>query len=221
VIGGLALLALLYGRAHHQVSSRRAQVATLTARAQKATEEASRLTPYTSFIALREARTQAVSQLVDSRFDWAHAFHELGRVLPADVSISSLDGSIGSGAPASLAATPSSSATSTSASSTAAGASVTSATPPGSIPSFTLTGCASSQAEVAIALDRLRLIDGVEEVNLQSSTKAGGTSGTAGGGGCAASDPSFTVRVAFSPLPDQATTKSSTSRFTSAKAGGQ
>ena len=27
-----------------------------------------------------------------SRFDWAHAFHELGRVLPRDASITSLDG---------------------------------------------------------------------------------------------------------------------------------
>ncbi len=50
-------------------------------------------------------------------------------------------------------------------------AAVTSATPPGSVPTFTLSGCATSQSEVAQTLDRLRLIDGVSEVTLQSSTK--------------------------------------------------
>ena len=53
------------------------------------------LTPYTSFIALRETRMKAVAEVVDSRFDWAHAFHELGRVLPRDASITSLDGTVG------------------------------------------------------------------------------------------------------------------------------
>ena len=38
---------------------------------------------------------------------------------------------------------------------------VTSATPPGSVPTFTLSGCATSQTEVAQTLNRLRLMDGV------------------------------------------------------------
>ena len=50
---------------------------------------------------------------------------------------------------------------------------VTSATPPGSVPTFTLGGCATSQSEVALTLQRLRLIDGVGDVSLKSSTKAG------------------------------------------------
>ena len=40
----------------------------------------------------------------------------------------------------------------------------------GSVPTFTLTGCATSQPSVALMLERLRLIDGVSEVTLQSST---------------------------------------------------
>ena len=36
-------------------------------------------------------------QLVNSRFDWAGAFHELGRVLPSNVSLTSLSGTVGSG----------------------------------------------------------------------------------------------------------------------------
>lgn len=219
VIGGLAILALLYGLAHHQISSRRGQLASLSARAQRAQAEAGQLAPYTNFIALREERTRAVSDLVDARFDWAHAFHELGRVLPRDASIGSLDGTIGGGvggaaAPAAAgSATAAASATSTSAASgAAAGPAVTSATPPGSVPTFTLSGCATSQKQVALTLTRLRLIDGVGEVTLQSSTKSNTTSsaGGAGAGSCAAGDPAFTIQVTFAPLPSSAAIGSAT-----------
>jgi hypothetical protein len=69
---------------------------------------------------------------------------------------------------------------------------------------FTLSGCATSQAEVAQTLTRLRLIDGVSDVALQSSSKAGNGSagaGPAGGGGCSNNDPVFTVTITFDPLP--------------------
>jgi Tfp pilus assembly protein PilN len=200
VLGVLAIFAWLYGTAHRQVSSRRTEVASLTARSQQAQGTAESLAPYTNFIALREQRTQAVSQLVDTRFDWAHALHELGRVLPRDASISSLDGTVGS-----TTAAPAAPATAgASASGAPRSAAVTSATPPGSVPTFTLSGCATSQAEVALTLERLRLIQGVSEVTLQSSTKSssGGAGGSsAGSGGCAVSDPAFSVAISFQPLP--------------------
>jgi hypothetical protein len=232
VLAGLALLAFLYGRADHQISSRRSDAGTLTAQAQKAQAEASQLAPFTSFIALSEQRVKAVSTLVDSRFDWAHVFHEFGRVLPADVSVASLSGTIGasvgggsaSAAPATGAgATPAASAgssgtgagatpaasTGAPASPAAAGPAVTSATPPGSVPLFTLAGCATTQPAVARMLERLRLIDGVSSVTLQSSTKGAG-----GGGGCAIGEPGYSVQVAFDPIP----ASSAISSITSAKA---
>jgi Tfp pilus assembly protein PilN len=222
LLGGLALLALLYGTAHHQVSSRRAEAASLTARAQSAQAEAAQLAPYASFATLRQQRQQAVSDLVDARFDWAHAFHELGRVLPRDATITSLDGTVGA---ASASAGSSSSTTpAASASPGAAGGTATSATPPGSVPTFTLSGCATSQQEVALTLGRLRLIDGVNEVTLQSSTKSGvGASSNAGSsvpGQCGGSDPAFTVQVAFDPLPSSATI-SSTTKLTAANGAGR
>lgn len=206
LLGVLAIFALLYGVARHDISSGRGQVATLTAQAQQTQAQAAQLAPYTSFIALRDQRMQAVSQLVDSRFDWAHAFHELGRVLPKDASLSSLSGTIGS----TTGATASTSAPSTAATSSAA---VASSTPPGSVPTFTLSGCATSQTEVALTLDHLRLIDGVSEVTLQSSTKAatgsgGGGGGGGGTGGCTGSDPAFTMQITFEPLPSAAVTSS-------------
>jgi hypothetical protein len=81
---------------------------------------------------------------------------------------------------------------------------VTSATPPGSVPTFSLSGCATSQTQVAQTLNRLRLIDGVSSVTLQSSTKpsaSGGSTGGGGGGGCTGNNTSFTVQVTYDPLP--------------------
>jgi Tfp pilus assembly protein PilN len=203
LLGGCALLALLYGQARHQVSSRRSEVASLNARAQAAQAAAQELAPYTSFIAMREERVQAVAQLIDSRFDWAHAFHEIGRVLPRDASIDSLDGSVGSGTEGSSSGGSSKASGGTTGAAGVAGGAVTSATPAGSIPVITLSGCATTQAEVARTLDRLRLIDGVNEVTLQTSTQ-GSTSGAGKGaavpaGQCAG--PAFSIQLTFEPLP--------------------
>jgi Tfp pilus assembly protein PilN len=216
-VGGLALLALLYGMAHHQVSGRSAEAASLTARAQSAQAQAAQLAPYSSFATVRKQRAQAVSELVDARFDWAHAFHELGRVLPKDATISSLDGSVGATAEA-AAAPPAKTGASSSAAS-AATSPATSATPPGSVPTFTLSGCATSQQEVALTIQRLRLIDGVSEVALQSSTKAG--AGSAGSSGaCQGSNPAFTVQITFAPLPSSAAITSAT-KLTSQNGAGR
>ncbi len=206
LIGGVALMAYLYGQAHHQVTSRRAQAASLTAQAQQAQAAAEKLAPYTSFIALREQRMQAVDTLVDSRFDWAHVLHEFGRVLPAQTSISSLSGTIGTAASSPAPAASASASTSSSAASAAPAAS---ATPSGSVPTFTLAGCATSQPTVALMLERLRLIDGVKEVTLQSST-VGSSGASAAGGGCAGHDASFTAAVTFDPLPSSSVVAAAT-----------
>ncbi len=66
-------------------------------RRSSAQAQANELAPYTSFVALHEQRAKAVATLVDSRFDWAHAIHEFGRVLTGQTSLTSLDGTIASG----------------------------------------------------------------------------------------------------------------------------
>lgn len=206
LLAGLAVLALLYGMAHHQIASRKAEAAAVSAQAQQAQTAAQALAPYTSFIAVREARLQAVSTLINTRFDWAHVFHEFGRVLPAGISISSLDGTVATGT-ATTAAAPAAAATSTAATSSSA---VASATPPGSVPTFTLGGCATSQREVALMLARLRLMDGVSNVTLQSSTKGASSPGGATSGSCPENAPAFTAQIAFDPLPASAAKLSST-----------
>jgi Tfp pilus assembly protein PilN len=208
VIAGLAVLALLYGVARHQISSKRSQLASLQASTQRAHEAASGLSSYTSFESLREQRVKAVTELVESRFDWAKSLHELSRVLPHDASISSLDGTIGATTAGSSTSSPSS----------AAGGSVSSATPPGSVPSVTLNGCARSQAEVALTLQRLRLIEGVAKVSLESSSKSSASSSSAGQ--CAKASASFTVQIVFAPLP-AASPASSSTQLSSSTGGGQ
>ncbi len=167
---------------------------------------------------MRETRQHEITELADSRFDWPTAFHELARVMPSDASLNSVDGVVTAAATptvvAPVAAAPAAAlAPAATPVAAAATSTVTSATPPGSLPVFTISGCATSQGEVARTLERLRLVNGVSEVNLQSSSKSGGgASGGAGsGGGCPSGDPSFAVQVAFDALPTQsATTTGST-----------
>jgi Tfp pilus assembly protein PilN len=194
LLAGLAILALLYGMAHHQAASRRAEAASLEARAQQLQAQAARLASYTSFVAMREQRLQTIAQLVGSRFDWSAAMGELSRVLPSNVSLSSMQGTVGA---------TSGSATSKTSTSTSSSASapVASVTPPGTVPTFTLTGCATSQAVVAQMLVRLRLVSGVSNVTLQSSTSSTSGGGGASGSSCPKGDPVFSVQVSFEPLP--------------------
>lgn len=199
VFGVFALFAYLYGSAQHEISHDQGEVASLNAAAQRAQADAGVLASYEAFNATREKRQKAVEALVDSRFDWAHAMHEFGRVLPGGVTINSLSGAIGAAAAAtSVTAAPAAGG---------ASASVTAATPPGSVPTFTVGGCARSQDEVAQTLQRLRLIDGVKEVTLQSASATESASSTGSAASAAAANgacdagASFTAAVVFAPLP--------------------
>ncbi len=194
LIAGLAALVAMYGSAHHRISSQTGEVATLNAQVSAMQARAGRLTPYTSFVAMADQRVQTVSQLAQARFDWSHALHELGRVLPTGSSLISLHGAVGTaGSTSASGSAPS-----------AAGATPASSTPPGSTPVFTLTGCSTSQSNVAQTLQRLKLIDGASEVQLQSSAKSG-TSSAGAGGGCPATDPTFTAQIVFAGLPTAST----------------
>ncbi|HEY5194399.1 MAG TPA: hypothetical protein VIJ39_11090 [Solirubrobacteraceae bacterium] len=200
LLAGLAALVAMYGSAHRSVSSQTGEVTAITAETSAVQASAGRLTPYTDFVTMADQRTQTVAQLVQARFDWSHALHELGRVLPAGTSLSAMHGTVGPTAEAST-------------TTTATAGAPTSSTPPGSTPVFTLTGCAKSQTVVAQALQRLRLMDGASEVQLQSSTKSDTGSGGVSGG-CPANDPAFTTQVTFTGLPSAPATSAPTSGST-------
>lgn len=196
LVFGLAVMALLYGLADHEIATKQAEANHLTAEAQREQARASRLAPYTTFAEIREERLKAVQQLANTRFDWAHAMHELGRVLPHDAALSNVTATV-----ASASGESSASAATSSSASKAVGSSVASATPAGSSPAFTLAGCATSQSEVALTMNRMRLIDGVSEVSLQSSTKGSSSASSSSGSNCPAGDPVFNIQVTFDALP--------------------
>lgn len=192
MLAALAVLAFVYGKSKHDISTSRGELARANAELVADRAQVGRLAPYTTFIASADQRTQEVSQLISSRFDWSHAFSDLGRVLPRTAALATLSGTVGAGGPG---------ASSSAQTATASGSS---ATPPGSTPAFSLTGCATSQSQVALTLQRLRLMDGVAEVALQASTKSGG--GAGGGSGassesCGPNGAAFSVQVSFQPLP--------------------
>ncbi len=191
LLAGLVVLAGLYGMAHKTLQSRTAEAATIARRAEAVKQQAAALAPYASFMSLREERLHSIAELVGGRFDWPSVMDELSRVLPDSVSLSSIQGTVGASATSLGASTPAPSA-----------AAVASSTPPGATPAITLSGCATGQSVVAEMLVRLRLINGVNNVTLQSSTKSGTGSSS---GNCGSNDPVFSIQVGFEPLPTAST----------------
>lgn len=156
VLAVLAVAVVMAGAwafTNKQVSDRQSDLARVEREAAAAEAKTDALKSYTAFAALRTARVDTVSGLLDGRFDWAHSLREVARVVPSDVDLTSLVGTVsptskveGGGAGALRAALP--------------------------VPAVDVIGCAKSQAHVARLLARLRTIDGVQRVSLASSEKS-------------------------------------------------
>lgn len=218
VLGALACFVVLAGlwvAAGRQADDRRTELAQLRVQADEAQAKADRLAAYSRFATVAESRLQTVQQLASSRFDWSHTLREIGRVIPSDIALESIDGSVtgAAGAPVPAAGTTA---------------------PEG--PTIKLVGCTPErQQSVARLMARLRQVDGVERVALESSTKestamngagAEGASVTGAAKGCTAKGtgaPHFTVNVSFGAVPvDPATAAPVTgASTTTVNAGGQ
>lgn len=135
-----------------ELTDKQTQLAQVEREAQAAEARTNALKPYTEFAALRSARVDTVSGLLEGRFDWAHSLREVARVVPADVDLTSLVGTVSP----------------TSKIQGAGGGSLRSSLP---VPAIDMIGCAKTQAHVATLLARLRAIDGVDRVSLSSSEK--------------------------------------------------
>ena len=184
----------------NQITDSKAELASLQARQAQADLAASKLAPYQDFATLSAARSETVSSLAQTRFDWERVLNELALVIPHRVTLDSLTGSAGAGGADSGAST--------------------SADPSITGPSLQLAGCAEGQNGVARFLAALRDIDGVTRVGMQSSQlgeqsdAATGAAAPAPGGDATASScqtkPSiarFEITVAFDavPVPESAT----------------
>jgi Tfp pilus assembly protein PilN len=186
----VALLAV-YVSATNQISSQQAKVSALRTQATEAQGTAAKLAPYVTFAKLAQARTTTIRGIASSRFDWHAALTGLSRVVPANTSLQSLVGSVVPGVNVSGASGGSGGGTSLRSAVVA--------------PAFELTGCSSTQDDVARLISRLRLIDGVTRVSLadsqKSATAQGGAAVSLGAaGGCRANEPTFDLVIFFQPL---------------------
>ena len=163
VLGVLAFAVLAlaaYMLAGNTVKDREAELAAATAKSAAVTKQVSALQPYADFESVVNARVQTVTDLANSRFDWEQALRDLSRAVPANVTIASLKGDLGSAE---------------------AGASGNSIRGAITAPAITVKGCTFSQTKVAELMARLRNIDGVTRVSLSKSDKeatAAGSSAT-------------------------------------------
>ena len=180
---------------NNTISQRRATLAGLQSQLASEQAIAGRLAPYTRFSQLAQARVSTVKQIVATQFDWHSALADLSKVVPADTTLQSVNASVTPGTASS-------------------GAGVRGAI---SAPAFSLTGCTSSQDDVARLMSRLRLMNEVTRVTLQSSTGAGlpgaAPSKTCSGG------PSFQIVVFFTAPPTLGPSTTGTTTGAPATAG--
>jgi Tfp pilus assembly protein PilN len=193
-----ALVAALLGVAtlvitNNQISDRKAEIVRLEGEQATVEARAAALDSYTQFHGISEQRGATIASLADSRFDWERVMRELALVLPDDVWLTTLSGSVspatgagGSGGGGALRAS-------------VAG------------PALSLNGCARGQEGVAAFVQALKDIDGVTRVGVETSAidggeAAGATSGSApvegAASGCEGSSMAqFQMVVAFDAAP--------------------
>ncbi len=204
VVVGVLALALLAVVAvvltDNQIADRQAQVSDLQAQVRQATAEANRIQSYADFATMEQARNQTVSTLARSRFDWYRVLHELGLVIPNDVWLTDVQGSVSPEAAQSSQATSGGSASSTDFTGQITG------------PSLSIQGCAAGHDAVAGFVGALRDIDGVTRVAVASSQRlsapGGSTGSTTSSSGCETRNfiVQFQVVVAFDKVPIDPTT---------------
>ena len=192
VLGVLGLLlagVVAYVLTNNAVVDRRAELTSVSTQAEAAQAQAAQMRPYTEFASLAQARVETVRQLGAARFDWHRAFTDLTRVLPDDVWLTSVLGTVTTGVSIEGGAASGSTGT------------LRSALPN---PAIELVGCTTGQDQVARLISRRRLMTGVTRVTLSDTTKDDSTTGDAGGSDCRYGHkeyPLFGIVIFFEPLP--------------------
>jgi Tfp pilus assembly protein PilN len=192
LIGGL--IAVLVGVAllvttSNTISEREAEISRLEAEEASARARAESMSAFAEFATIQQTRTETVSSLATSRFDWERVLRELALVIPPDVWLTDLTGSVSKEA-------------------SVASESATSTREQIAGPALEMVGCAAGHESVARLVAALRDIDGVTRVGLSTSelpedddstTSGSGQSGD----GCQVRSfiSKFEVTVAFDEVP--------------------
>lgn len=203
LVGGLALLMLgmiAVAFTSKQVSDREAEKQELAVELEEETARAESLRSFSDFRAVQEARTFTVASLAQSRFDWERVIKEFSLILPPDVWLTNMTGTV----------SPAVSVNN------AAEVTIRDSVPG---PALELVGCAPSEEAVAGFVAALEDIDGVTRVGVQESKQPESSadesaaptgSATEGADDCRTRDfiVQFQIVVAFDavPTPETATT---------------
>lgn len=156
LVGGLAALLLgiiAVAFTSKQVSDRESEKQELEATLEEETARAESLRSFADFRAVQETRTATVASLAQSRFDWERVIKELSLILPSDVWLTNLTGTV----------SPSVSVQN--------GAEVT-IRDSVSGPAIELIGCAPSEEAVAGFIAALEDIDGVTRVGVEEAAQS-------------------------------------------------
>ena len=196
LIGGLGVLLVAltaWVLVNNSIKENQTKLVQISNQVVVAEARAARLKPYTDFSAMRKVRVETVAALAASRFNWDAAMRQTARVLPSNVWLTSLNGSIAPGAGG-------------------GGGGSDQLRQQVAAPALEIVGCTDTQSDVARVLSRLRQMKGVTRVSLGSSVKSdaagGATSSDGGASGSSGSDcrngsplyPQFQIVVFFEPL---------------------
>ena len=165
LLGVLVIMVSGYTLASKSLSDRNAELERTRAEATAVQSKADQLAPYARFASLREQRVQTVQSLAASRFDWSKSMHEVARVVPSNVWLTSMTGTVAPGVQLEGAAGSS--------------GGLRAALP---VPAIEIVGCTTSQRNVSRVITRMRLVKGVQRVTLGSAEKADAAGGGGGGG---------------------------------------
>jgi Tfp pilus assembly protein PilN len=153
LIGALAILLLgvtLIVSTNNEISSSKAEIVELNAENAAAKAKAAKLTAYTELRKVRDQRVETVTSLAESRFDWERVMRELALILPSDVWLTNLTGTV----------KPDVSVEGSASVVLRAGVAG---------PALELVGCANGQEGVAGFVTALKDIDGVSRVAMEYS----------------------------------------------------
>lgn len=195
-LGLLGIIALTL--TSKQISDSKAEKASLEQELAAATARADSLRAFSDFRAVQETRSATVTSLAQSRFDWERVMNELALVIPSDVWLIQMTGTVSPAVQIEGGATIS------------IRDSVTG-------PALEIVGCAPSQDAVAGFIAAVEDIDGVTRVGIASSGMSDDETVPQGGGGATSAQQSiddcrtrpgirqFEIVVAFDEVPVPAT----------------
>jgi len=159
----VVIAAAAYVMVGNQITDRRSELVRVKAESDALVATAGALQPYSDFDSLKQARVATVASLAQSRFNWERVLQELSRVIPTDVSLVTLTGTVAPGVQ--VGGTGSAGQLRQSL----------------AVPAIELAGCTRSHSAVARMMGRMRLIDGVSRVTLSSSQKVKGAAAPTAG----------------------------------------